>query len=248
MKLAEKRRYNDAKTLCSNLGGKMALDISHDFHYTVGDYNSCTDDPKYWIPVKLDRYSKGNYEWSSDVESDMKKLKWSISQPNTYGMDKCVGVMEFSGENYANDIDCDSPRCSVCAIPFAHTFYLRGPGPKGMNSFNSEDILEFFDRKYSLLQELQTNTSFLVFEGQTGTSQITWYPSKKISTFRRYDNKELLPGKKIMYIDYQYQPFGHYTKLNWVWTHVSVAAKENHFKVSSIQLNSYSTLFNLVIR
>ena len=226
----------------------MELEIGHDLQYTVGDPNSCNSDPKYWIPLKLDSYSNGNYDWSNDAVRDMTNLKWSLSQPNTYGMDKCVGVTEFSGENYANDIDCDSPRCSVCEIPFAQTFYLRGPGPKGLKSFSSGGKLQFYDRKYSLLQDLQTNSSLLVFEGQNGKSQLTWYPSKKQSTIRRYDNKELLPGKKIMYIDYQYQPFGHYTKLNWVWTHVSVAAKENHFKVSSIQLNSYSTLFNLVTR
>ena len=114
----------------------MELEIGHDLQYTVGDPNSCNTDPKYWIPLKLDSYSNGNYDWSNDVERDMTNLKWSLSQPNTYGMDKCVGVTEFSGENYANDIDCDSPRCSVCEIPFAQTFYLRGPGPKGLNSFS----------------------------------------------------------------------------------------------------------------
>ena len=212
----------------------MALQINQDLQYTLGDSNSCNTDPRYWIPVVLDDYSNGQYNWSNDARKgdslSVSNLKWSISQPNAYGIEKCVGVKEISGEYYANDIDCDKPLCSVCNIPLAHPFYLRGPGPEGLNFYHRIGIRDFLDRKYSLLLEAQKNSSHLVFGGQTGLSQMTWYPSDKMSIIKRYDNQEITQGKIELEMPYFVDPFGRYKGLNWIFTNV------NGFRAISIKL------------
>ena len=63
-------RYDDARRLCANLGGKMALEIGQDFQQTVGNPTKCDDNIKYWLPIKLDRYSEGHYHWSGDQYFD----------------------------------------------------------------------------------------------------------------------------------------------------------------------------------
>ena len=217
--------YDKAKKLCENLGGEMALEIDGNFHHTIGDPSLCNSDPNYWIPVKLNHYSNGQYHWYSDTgleEKNIDIIQWSTSQPNEQGFAECVGLTNISGQYYANDIDCDYPRCTVCKVPSAHTFYLRGPGPNGLPSLHKRGISNFLDRRYSLLLDLQKNSSYMVFEGQTGLSQISWYPSRKISTVKRYDNLELVNGETTLSMNYYMDPFGTFSSLKWTFTGVSL--------------------------
>ena len=115
----------------------MALNI--DFLRSFGNSTYCDDLPtslKYWIPVVLKNYSDHEYHWSSDSypkdNVQPPELKWATSQPNSCGIDKCVGMVEISGKYLANDYDCESPACSVCKIPDFNLFYLRGEGPKNL--------------------------------------------------------------------------------------------------------------------
>ena len=203
----------------------MALEIGQDFQQTVGNPTKCNDNIKYWLPIKLEGYSEGHYHWSGDQYFDsnynVKNINWTTSQPNSYGNEKCAGVTQISGKYFANDISCDSPRCAVCNIPVVNSFYLRGPGPEGLAYQHRKGLTNIIDRKYSLLLELQKNTSQLIFVGQTGLSQITWFLSKKILAVKRYDNADLQPGKKSLNLNYIVQPFGQYPWLHWSFTNVS---------------------------
>ena len=194
----------------------MIVDMEKDVQYTLGDKTDCYMDPTYWIPVLLESYSEGTYQWTNDANfelEEIERIKWFKSQPNTYGIQKCVGVTDVSGTYYANDVGCLQPRCSVCEIPYVHSFYLRGPGQKG--------VIKGIDREYSLMFELQTNSSHFVLEGQTGLSQITWDPSKKSSIVRTYDNKDIFNGDKTISINYRNDPLGRFSKLKWTFTSVS---------------------------
>ena len=212
--------------VCTNLGGKMAFEFGQDFKFTIGDPTECDQDPTYWIPVVFSNYSKGQYQWSWDIDSyndqnDLSIINWSNSQPNEYGIGKCVGLAMISGKYYANDISCGQPRCSVCRVPVVHSYYFRGPGLENMlASYNHPEIPNFLDREYSLLLDQQRNSSKLVFEGQTGLSQIIWYPNKKTNVIKRYDNKDIMPNQKTFNISYNMDPFGHFLGSKWIFTHV----------------------------
>ena len=159
----------------------MSLDI--DFHHSLGNSTSCDilQPPlKYWVPVVLKNSSDGIYQWSSDTYPKNgelpPELNWETTQPNSYGIDKCVYVTEFSGKYLANDDNCESRACTVCEIPDFNYFYLRGEGPEILLSSQYKQTQDFdlLDRIYSIHLESQTNASSLVFEGQNGLSQITW--------------------------------------------------------------------------
>ena len=140
-----------------------------------------------------------------------------------------VFVTEISGKYFANDENCETRACTVCEIPDFSYFYLRGEGPDKLLSsqYNQRKDFALLDRIYSLLLESQTNTSSLVFEGQTGLSQITWIPSNKIVSIRRYDDKPIISGseKSTLNIDLTRHPFGQYTNMRWVFTRVRRIAK-----------------------
>ena len=82
----------------------MALEIGQDFQQTVGNPTKCDDNIKYWLPIKLDRYSEGHYHWSGDQYFDssynVKNINWTTSQPNSYGNEKCAGVTQISGKYF----------------------------------------------------------------------------------------------------------------------------------------------------
>ena len=208
--------------LCSKLGGYMALDISQK-QFSVGDTTGCNR--KYWQPIKLDNYSNDQYFWSGDTHEDVENyinnLNWMNSMPNAYGTEECLDVTELSGNYYANDVECEVTRCSICSVPAVNSFYLRGPGLEGIDRWHRLGLRNFLDHKYSLSLELQENSSHLVFEGENGLSKITWYPLEKTALIKRYDNKVILDKQKIMKINYHTDPFGYFRSLEWVFTGVS---------------------------
>ena len=203
----------------------MTFNIGHDFQHTLGDPMDCPPDPTYWIPVVLGGYSlNGKYNWIKDahegIDWSVEDIKWLRSQPQGQGTAQCVGVSEVSGTFYANDIRCYIERCSVCTIPVVHQLYLRGPGPK--------DMTIDLDSNYYLFLEMQRNMSKLVFEGQNGLSQITWHPSEKKSSIKRYDNKEILKKKTRLEMNLDLEigythPFGHFPELRWTFTNVRIS-------------------------
>ena len=220
----------------------MGVDVSQD-HLIAGIASDCGG--KYWQPIKLENYSNGNYHCSGDTQVDIenyiKNLKWMTPRPNTYGIEKCLVISNISGKFYANDNDCDSKRCSICTVPVAHSFYLRGPGPKGIDRWHRLGLRNFLDREYSLPLELQHNSSRLVFEGQNGLSQIIWYPTKKNALIKRYDDKYILDRQKTLTFKYNTDPFGHFRSLEWVLTGVSCLS---YTKTSLVAFYSISVCFS----
>ena len=232
----EIKRYSDAKWLCTSLGGSMTLDVGQKFHQTFGDSTYCethATDLKYWIPVKLKNYSDGVYKWSSDTYLDnnigINELRWARSQPNAFGIDKCVGMIEISGKYFANDDDCERLACSLCKIPVISLFYLRGEGPENLlfSRYNQVNEPTLLDRVYFLFFESQTDDSKLVFEGKTGLSKISWIPSQKVASIKRYDSKPILQGgKSTLNISYlMTDPFGKHRGLRWTFTRVKSTSK-----------------------
>ena len=119
--------------------------------------------------------------------------------------------MEISGEYFWNDIGCSSyGLCSVCTVPVVQTFYLRG--------LRRKQVPKDIDTKYSLLMEMQTNKPNTVFEGQTGLSQITWYPLEKRTVLKRYDNEQVISGEKKL--EMIQDPFGLLNDFDWIFTNV----------------------------
>ena len=209
----------------------MTQDISQKFHHSFGDSSYCkthATDLKYWIPVTLKNYFDGVYKWSSDTyfdnDSGVDKLSWARSQPNALGIDKCVGLIEISGKYFANDDDCKRLACSLCKMPGITLFYLRGEGPKNLLFSRYKHVNEpmLLDKVYFLFLESQTDDSNLVFEGKTGLSKITWIPSKKIASIKRYDSKPILVGgQSTVNISYLISdPLGHQPDLGWTFTRV----------------------------
>ena len=87
--------------------------------------------------------------------------------------------------------------CSACNVKVAQTYFLRGP--------------ELYDQKYSLAAEMQKNITRVVFEGQ-GSSQIIWYPLKKMT-------KLVKPGDDSLTTYFDQNPFGllkNGYKLQWM--------------------------------
>ena len=133
-------------------------------------------------------------------------------------------MIEVSSKYFANDASCERPVCSVCKIPDFNLFFLRGEGPENLLlSKQSEQAQEFtlLDRIYSLFLESQNDTSSLVFEGQTGLSQITWIPSKRIARIRRYDNQPIISGTSKLDLNLIH-PFGQFRSMRWVFTRVKL--------------------------
>ena len=94
-------------------------------------------------------------------------------------------------------------------------------------SYNHPEIPNFLDREYSLLLDQQRNSSKLVFEGQTGLSQIIWYPNKKTNVIKRYDDRDIMPNQKTFNISYHMDPFGHFLGSKWIFTVVRSVIYEN---------------------
>ena len=185
--------------MCAFFGGEMMIDFGQEFHYTLGDPAKCGDeDARYWIPVVLGSYLPDDkYTWLKDVngkkEINVEDQKWAKSQPNNYGSDQCVGLMEHSGGDYFwNDIGCTTPRCSVCSIPEAQTYYLRGT--------------KSYDHQYLLSWHMQDGGSKLTFDGR-GRNQIHWYPTET-----RYEISNV--GNGHIEVSRKQNPFGH---LESVW-------------------------------
>ena len=105
------------------------------------------------------------------------------------------------------------------------------------------------DSKYYLFLEMQRNMSKLVFEGQNGLSQITWHPSEKKSSIKRYDKKEILKKKTRLEMNLDLEigythPFGHFPELRWTFTNVRLFYFSNitqfcHFACTFFTLSSY---------
>ena len=242
IKLLSFERYEKAKRTCSNLGGDVTMAVNEDLDQEVGNPSLCEAPPAWggkqvvWLPVVLDSIEGGANQWRTDSSTTSKtplrkdEQKWAISQPNGLGIQQCVSLWQtHNGSRVWYDVDCHDQYCSICAIPALQTYYLRGSGMGGIK-FPSD-----IDRKYSLLMEMQRNTHKLVFEGQHGLSQISWFPIKKETLIKRYDNQEILPGQYAT-LQLEGNPFGfnldntRNIDRDWIFTNVVVFLPFTFFK------------------
>ena len=53
----------------------MIVDMDKDFQYTLGDQTDCYMDPTYWLPILLESYSEGTYQWTNDANFEMEEIK-----------------------------------------------------------------------------------------------------------------------------------------------------------------------------
>ena len=188
--------YAESKELCTNLGGELLIDWKTfpNIDYTLGDANA-KQRQSFWLPIVLGNYtSTAGYHWVNDLPSakgipikEDKMPKWDNSQPNAIGFQKCLDVWQYNNESIIGDTHCERKYWSVCAIPMAQNFYLRGLG------LDSE-----IDQKYSLSLEMNWNNTKVTFEGQ-GASQVVWHPVLKKTEI-------IHKGKTIL--DFGGKPFG----------------------------------------
>ena len=135
--------------------------------YPIGATDSCGNN--FWIPViqGLLLSVVKRYQWLDDRSNSNGSLvenenaNWAPTEPNGDFLEQCVGS---SAENGWYDTSCETMKCSVCMIPTAQTFYLRGP--------------DVFEHQYWLSLELHWNRTEILFEGE-GMSKLIWYPLQK---------------------------------------------------------------------
>ena len=157
--------YQDSKALCSHLGGIMSMDPIEPDH-VFGNSSVCylEGDMKYfWIPVIQEgkRSEVGQYSWVDDRSntnsSETLNLGWHTGQPNGLDFQQCVHKSE---KEKWYDVECEKKSCSVCNVPVAQTYRLRGQ--------------HLFDQEYILSFDMQqSHISQLVFEGY-GPNRIVW--------------------------------------------------------------------------
>ena len=164
--IKKKLMYQDSKLLCSNLGGQMLMDpdewtsLPQRERFKIGIAKTCTDG--IWIPaIQGSSISPGKYKWLDDRLHANKTIlnisNWSKNEPNGLDREQCV----VGGGNLKwYDVPCHWSRCSICYMPLAQTFYLRGP--------------EIFEHEYWLSLPLHWNETKVVFEGRR--NRIIWYP------------------------------------------------------------------------
>ena len=217
------RSYADSKELCTNLGGEMLMDwrTFPKIDYTLGDPNA-DQSKSFWLPIVLGNYTTtGDYHWVNDLPSAKSRpikeeelLKWDNSQPNAIGFQKCLDVWQYNNDSIIGDSHCDAKYWSVCSMPMAQIFYLRGLG-----------LESAIDQKYSLSLEMGWNNTKVTFEGQ-GASQVVWHPSLKKTEI-------VHKGKAIL--DFEGKPFGSLfmgsgrTLKHLIFTNVRLRFKIIHF-------------------
>ena len=211
--MATKMAYSEAKTVCLTLGGDMPFDpvYSVNERYTIGDIDSCSNN--FWIPVIQGApvgQSLDKYQWIDDRitsnSSPAGKTKWATIEPNGGLLEQCVSTTK---ENDWFDSNCEAKKCSVCMIPMAQTFYLRGP--------------DLFEHLYLLSLDLHWDNDHMLFEGQ-GFSKLIWYPLQTITELKskRDHNISLVFDKNPFGILQWYKKGERMSTLHeWIFSNVS---------------------------
>ena len=205
--------YFKAKDFCSNLGGEMSMDYPIETEYQIGNPSECGDEGNLWIPViQGQSISEDDYAWVDDRHYNNKSViqatNWADSQPNGYGLHQCVHIRNVSSGNYGwYDSDCQGLMCTVCRIPPAQHFTLRGPG--------------LFKHHFWLALDFHWNSSKVVFEGE-GNNKLKWYPM--------IERTELTSNEKDgnLSLWFDTNPLGGLQNFNntWIFTYVSF---KSHF-------------------
>ena len=142
----------------------MSMDPIETDH-VLGNSSVCywRDMKYFWIPVIQEgkRSEVGQYSWVDDRSntnsSETLNPEWQTGQPNGLDFQQCVHKSE---KEKWYDVECEMKSCSVCNVPVAQTYRLRGQHP--------------FDQEYILSFDMQQkHTSQVVFEGY-GPNRIVW--------------------------------------------------------------------------
>ena len=217
-------RYMEAKKLCANLGGEMAMEVENP-KYILGNEEKCLrgDSLYLWIPVvqgqaKLKPSCSGDeYDWLDDRQGKNRKVinitEWQRSQPNGLQFEPCIAALETVSGNYLwRDNSCLSSRCFVCHVPVLQTYYLRGSPTEEYG----------FDQKYSLAWNLQQSRESITIEGH-GSGRARWYPFE--------EKMEISNLKKNISKTFGQNQFGiiQTQGTKWVFTNVSGLLTLPHF-------------------
>ena len=208
--------YFKARDLCENLGGEMSLETQPYIQHIIGDAEKNCSLNRFWMPILLESYSiDKKYSWINDQKSSnrnhiaIEKIgNWSVTQPNGLGLQKCVEKRLIDGKYLLLDINCKKKYCSVCNMPAAQTYYLRGH----YDNNNDEDI----DQHYYLSLELNGDREKLSFEGKH-SAKIIWYPLKKITVLAIKKENALQIVET-----YDQNPFGKLTGSKTMWSFTNV--------------------------
>ena len=189
----------------------MTLQFGREFRYTIGNPNKCKhhyhDMNIFWLPIKQAGQDKNEeYLWVDDRSKSkgvaIKELKWAKGEPNGLDIEQCVDL--YSGWDQWNDQFCSAMRCSTCNMPIVQTYHLRGPGS--------------FDRVYSLLLNMQSSFTEIVFEGE-GTSKVVWYPLEEKTAISNYKTNTTIEFSKDPFGVLQSEEDG--SKNKWKFSNVS---------------------------
>ena len=186
----------------------MSMDYPIETEYVIGNPSECGNEGNMWIPVIQGQpISEDDYLWVDDRHDANKAViqatNWADSQPNGFGFHECVHNGNDSSGNYGwYDTDCQGLWCTVCLIPPAQQFYLRGP--------------DLFKHHFWLALDLYWNSSKVVFEGE-GHSQMRWYPMIERTELKSNTNNDNLS------LWFDTNPLGNLESLNnaWIFTNVS---------------------------
>ena len=103
----------------------MSLEMKPEVQRVIGDQEKHCSLNRFWIPILMQSYSHDKkYTWINDQMSSNRSLiavekfgKWSVSQPNGIGLQKCVERRLIEGEYLLLDINCKRKYCTICNIP-----------------------------------------------------------------------------------------------------------------------------------
>ena len=163
----------------------MSINPAVELPYTFGA-SDCSNDgkDKFWVPVIQGERIKGKreqYQWLDDRFDSNKSVinleNWAPFEPNGENLERCVEMQDaYKGNYLANDGPCNEERCSICIVPLAQRYFLRGHHE--------------FDHEYNLLIHWQSSENAVVFEG-TLSSKVTWYPLERRTEITNGNNKTL---------------------------------------------------------
>ena len=168
----------------------MPLEFQHEFPYTIGNSEKCKhldkhyDVDVFWLPIKQRvQYENGEDQWVDDrqqsKEAVIQEPKWGKGEPNGFDFQQCVQAI---GQwDQWTDQFCTVLTCSACNMPIVQTYRLRGP--------------QLFDQVYSLLLNMQSSDTEIVFEGE-GTSKIVWYPLEEKTVISNYKTNKTIEFRK----------------------------------------------------
>ena len=138
----------------------MSVNPEVELPYTFGA-SDCSHDGKnkFWVPViQGERITGkgGQYQWLDDRFNSNKSVinleNWAPFEPNGENLERCVVMVNaYKGHYLANDGTCNEEKCSICIVPLAQRYFLRGQRE--------------FDHEYNLLIHRQSSENPVVFEG-----------------------------------------------------------------------------------